>query len=164
MNNDIHWQSFERSDLPKALFGNAATGIRALRMENALEAGRGVAVGYAREETIEAYSPPIIIVLDERASAETLSWLKTFAPETSPLSQFARVVSSSDWERFAREQPLRPRSHPRADLWACIILGELLAQGESGVEVTSLPLSWSASCFSTAVARSTFLHATEHAP
>ena len=162
--NEIRWLSFERSDLPKALFGDAATGVRAWRMENALETGHGIAVGYAEEEEKgDAYSPPAIIVLDDRAAAETLSWLKTFAPETSPLSQFARVVSHSDWERFGAERPFKPRTGTREDRWACVVLGELLAQGESGVEVTRLPLSWSASCFSTAVARSAILHPTEDA-
>ncbi|MGO8700015.1 MAG: hypothetical protein ACLQVY_20180 [Limisphaerales bacterium] len=162
--NEIRWLSFERGDLPKALFGDAAKGVHAWRMENALETGRGIAVGYAEdEEEVGAYSPPAIIVLDDRGAAETLSWLKTFAPETSPLSQFARVVSHSDWERFGAERPFQPRAGTREDRWGCVVLGELLAQGESGVEVTSLPLSWSASCFSTAVARSAILHPTEDA-
>ena len=161
--NDIRWQSFERSDLPKALFGNAGKGMKGWRIENALETGRGIAIGYGEEETGDAYSPPAIIVLDDNAAAETLSWLKTFAPETSPLSQFARVVLRSDWERFGAERPLRYSKGTREDRWACVVLGELLAQGDSDVEVTSLPLSWSASCFSTAVARSAILHTTDDA-
>lgn len=161
-NNDIRWQSFERTDLPKALFGNAASGVRGGRMESALKTGRGIALGYSEEEKGDGYSPPAIIVLDNKAAAETLSWLKTFAPETSPLSQFARVVSRSDWEHFGAES-WRLRSGTREDRWACVVLGELLAQGDSDLEVTSLPLSWTASCFSSAAARSAIIHATEDA-
>jgi hypothetical protein len=161
--DDIRWQSFERSDLPKALFGSARSGVRSWHMENALDTGHGIALGYAEEEQGETYSPPAVIVLEDKAAAETLSWLKTFAPETSPLSQFARVVSRSDWERFGAERRRRPRTAAREDRWACVVLGELLAQGDSDLEVATLPLSWSASCFSTAVARSAIIHATEDA-
>src|ERR1043166_5210407 len=157
--DDIRWRSFERSDLPKALFGDAPLGPSSWYMEDALVTGRGIAAGYAEGNKGHAYSPPCILVLDDRAMPETLSWLKTFAPETWPLNQFARIVSKSDWERFGREHPLGLRT--REDRWACVVLGELLAQGEIAAEVRSVPLSWSASCFSTAVARSMILHPAE---
>jgi hypothetical protein len=161
--DDIRWESFERSALPQALFGNATAGVRGWRMENALEAGQGIALGYSAEEERRAYKPPALIVLEDRAAAETMSWLKAYAPETSPLSQFARVVSRSDWERLGGESSGRTTDAVREDGWACVVLGELLAQGESDVDVNTIPFSWSASCFSTAVARTSIIHVSEDA-
>lgn len=156
---DIRWRSFERSALPRALFGSPDSGFRNWRLESALETGRGVALGYPEEERDQAYSPPMVIVLEDGTAEETLSWLKTFAPETSPLSQFARVVLHSDWERFGWEGMRCMGGTIREDRWACVLLGELLAQGESDIELASLPLSWGASCFSMPVARSLVLYA-----
>jgi len=161
--DDIRWESFERSALPKALFGMSSGGVRGWRVDNALESGQGIALGYSREEKERTYAPPELIILEDKTAAETLSWLKTYAPETSPLSQFARVVTHSDWEQFSREQAWRAGYTAREDRWACVVVGELLAQGESDVEVSALPLSWSSSCFSTAVARSAIIHSSEEA-
>jgi hypothetical protein len=161
--DDIRWESFERSALPKALFGMSTGGVRGWRVENALESGQGIALGYSREEKARAYAPPELIILEDKTAAETLSWLKTYAPETSPLSQFARVVTRSDWEQFGRERSWRAGDAAREDRWACVVVGELLAQGESDVEVSALPLSWSSSCFSTAVARSAIIHSHDEA-
>ena len=161
--DDIRWQSFERSALPKALFGRAVGGARGEYMRNALEAGRGVVLGYLREEEERSYSPPVLILIEDKTTAETLSWLKTYAPETSPLSQFARVVTRSDWEQYGEGRSLRSGDMAREDLWACVVLGELLAQHDTDFELSALPLSWSMSCFSTAVARSTIIHSGEGA-
>jgi hypothetical protein len=155
--DDTRWRSFERSALPSALLGSPGSGVRDSPLEHALEHGRGIALGYPEGERGGPYSPPTVIILDDRAAAETLSWLRTYAPATFPLSQFARVVLRSDLQRFGEERPWR-RAAIREDRWACVVLGELLAQGESDVDLPAVPLSWSASCFSTAIARTAILH------
>src|SRR5258708_4189462 len=114
--DDIRWESFERSALPQALFGSCAGGVRGWRMENALETGHGIGLGYSQEER-RAYSPPALIIIEDNAAAETLSWLKTYAPETSPLSQFARVVSRSDWEQFGEGASRAATAPGREDRW-----------------------------------------------
>jgi hypothetical protein len=159
--DDIRWESCERSALPQALFGDSTGRVRGWRMESALDAGQGVALGYWDVGERRAYTPPELIVLEDRAAAEALSWLNTYAPETSPLSQFARVVSRSDWERFGGERHGEASGSVREDRWACVLLGELLAQGD--VDVNTVPFSWGASCFSTAVARTSIIHASEEA-
>lgn len=149
-------------DLPRALFGYISRGMSGWRVEDAISRGRGIAFGYVEHEIPKSYRPPDIIIIDDSGVAETLSWLKTFSPDTSPLSQFARVVSYSDWERFGQSRLFAPPTRVREDRWACLVLGELIARGEN-VEMKSLPLSWSASCFSTAVARANILYSMEDA-
>lgn len=162
--DDIHWRSFEKSLLPEALFGHAITGTRSWSVANCLAAGNGVALGYSDGGQRQTeYYPPSLIVVEDRSASEIFSWLKTYAPETSPLSQFSRVVSLTDWERFGQDRHCTESHGRREDRWACVVLGEVLAQGENDVELSALPLSWGAGCFSTAVARAAIVHSNDEA-
>ncbi|UWE15239.1 hypothetical protein [Herbaspirillum huttiense] len=75
------------------------------------------------------------------------------------MSQFARVLPMSDWERLSRRElgPDFPGVQ-RADRWASVVLGEILAQSENETAVGAIPLAIAGSCFSTAVARTNLLH------
>jgi hypothetical protein len=89
-------------------------------------------------------------------AAETMSWLRVFAREAFPLSQFSRVVSDADWELLGSAKSEGRES--RTDRWASIVLGEILAQGEPDAEIESIPLSRAAACFSASIARAEFVH------
>lgn len=158
--DEISWISFERDLLPSALFGK----VRESRYGQSVsfgaprpEAGR-VAVGYIEHERLNDYKPPSVIVIDDATSSEMFSWLRTYAPETWPLSQFARVVTGDDWRRFQQRKKPSPQ---REDRWACLVLGEVLAQGDSDVELSNIPLSRASACFSMAVARTAIIHGTD---
>ena len=156
---ELRWYSFERDRVPEAVFGfyepeNPGTLEVNLR---SLDSGK-VAIGFCEATRPGARRSqfPALIVLGESNESDILSWMNTYAPETFPLSQFARVVSSLDWSRL--RQPSVQFDLLRADRWACVTLGEVLANGESDGELASLPLSRAAACFSTAMARTVLVH------
>jgi hypothetical protein len=155
----LRWREFEFTDLPAALFGSPklqALGRAALDHPGLKK--NGAVLGYADSGDQGTYLPPAIIVLEDTSAADVFSWLKTYAPETSPLSQFARVVARTDWEKFVVESPSAVSRGIRADRWACVVLGEFLAQDDSGSHLRVLPLSWTAACFSTAIARAAIFY------
>lgn len=155
MNKDgILWHTVPRDIVPEVLLD----GRHALRFGrpsfNPIDlAGLSVAVGYSESRSDSEYNPPCLLVLEERAAAETFSWLKVYAKETSPLSQYARVISGDDWSRFGNSGLFKRES--REDVWASVLLGEVLAQGEAEIDMAALPLSRAGACFSMAIARAT---------
>lgn len=162
--NHIQWQMFELDLLPKALFGYhqlsglGGSYINRIRLEE-----KNIAIGFVENAHESIFNPPAIIVLGDSGSSEILSWLKVYAPATSPLSQFARVLSATDWDEFQESSARHKFMAPREDRWACIILGEILAQGEGDVGLDALPLSRAAACFSTAMARASIVHGHDYA-
>lgn len=162
MNNEILWFSVEREHLASALFGNISSRYDAYAWPRA--DSHRVALGFSDKAAHERYNPPSLLVVDDDSAPDVLSWLRTFVPETSPLSQFARVMPMSDWERLSRREigPEFPRVQ-REDRWACVILGEALAQSDGDTNISSIPISIASSCFSTPVARTNLLHGTYEA-
>jgi hypothetical protein len=156
--DDIQWQSVERTMLPDVLFGKRPSGPSAWRLADALSEGRGAALGYSDKYEEGEYCPPALIAIEDHVAAEVLSWLRTYAPSTFPLNQFARVILRSDWEQLTENPTLLARPAQRGDKWASVVLGELLAQGDMGLDIGNLPLSRCTSCFSTAIARSAIVH------
>lgn len=166
MRNEIRWFSVTREFLPSALFGN----VKNAKYGPALTFGAprpdmdSLALGYTTSERQDSYNPPALIVINSDSAKDILSWLRTFAPATSPLSQFARVVTDEDWERLSND-PRGRRYAPvqREDRWACLVLGEALAQADGETEINSIPISIASSCFSTAIARTATLYGTDEA-
>jgi len=156
--DDIRWYAVERSELPKALFGKKPERYSVSGLEGGLLKGNGLALGYLERDNEQEYCPPALIVLEDDVVAEVLSWVRTYAPTSFPLNQFSRVVLRSDWERLYESLPRLTPLVTRSDIWASVILGELLAQGDLELSIGSIPLSWCASCFSTAIARAAIVY------
>jgi hypothetical protein len=163
--SELQWRSANRADLPQALFGYAETGVlQGWDVHNSVAVGDGIALGFEGESYYNTgFNPPQIIVVDEGRAAEIFSWFRTYAPETFPLSQFARLVSLSDWE-WLEESSRHTQDHARhAPLWASVVLGEVLGQGDHETDLASLPFSWMLGCFSTTVARAAMIYSPEFA-
>lgn len=162
--DNIQWQMFELDVLPEALFGYSrlrnfgSSYINRIRLEE-----KNIAIGFVEGKYEAVFNPPAIIVIGDSGGAEILSWLKVYAPETSPLSQFARVLSIADWDAFQENAMRKNYMVQREDRWASLVLGEVLAQGEGDVELSLLPLSRAAACFSTAMARTSIVHGHDYA-
>ncbi|WAR43336.1 hypothetical protein [Methylomonas rapida] len=162
-NNILHWQIFPRDLLPEVLFGVESHKLKGYHNLDIYEIKKeNIAVGYPVTRQGSDYAPPGILVLDEESAAETFSWLRVYAPETSPLSQFARVISNDDWKTFNANNHYKQKVL-REDIWASVIVGEALAQGEADVELAFLPLSRASGCFTTAIARAASIHGTDDA-
>lgn len=158
----IRWRLFERDNLPEALYGETSIQdpTASVFVSNDLKTGR-IALGFAGKQLKSVYNPPSIVVVSDNAAPEIFSWLKTYADETSPLSQFGRVVTTKDWELFSSLINERKANSCREDYWASVILGEALAQNEGEGEPAAMPLSRALGCFSTAVARTSFIYGHE---
>ena len=158
----IRWRLLERETLPEALYGETSlqNATTATLVSNDLETGL-IALGFVGNQRQSAYKPPSIAVVADRSAAEMFSWLKTYADETAPLSQFGRVVTTKDWELFSTLIKERQVNTCREDYWASVILGEALAQGEGEGEPSTMPLSRALGCFSTAVARTSSIYGNE---
>lgn len=160
---DLRWVGVDKTNLPRLLLGRRIDVSESSRgVEPAIHES-GIAVGFQEEELLGAHGgTPSVIVFADQVMVEALSWLKAFAPETSPLSQFARVLSYSDWLVFyegrdghylrrglIESQPIR---------WASVILGELLSQTDGTSKLGALPLAHASSCYSMAFAKARLLH------
>lgn len=153
MNKDnLAWYVVDRERLPRVALGlSPPTGNSARNPHSILMDDNRVAVGFPTDlARMDDYCPPSAFVLDTPAAAEVLSWLHVYNPETFPLSQFGRVVTSSDWELF---DGIEHHGSSRTDQWASLILGEMLAQSDTDTDLSSVPLSRASGCFSTAMAR-----------
>jgi hypothetical protein len=163
INNAIRWHILDRDALAEVLL-EGLSGQKTGRLDiNTTDLhGDRVAVG-AHESHGGQYNPACLILLREETAVETFSWLRAYAPETSPLSQFGRVVSANDWRAFRPGDLFRNSFTPREDTWACIVLGEAVAQGDTDAELAQLPLSRAAACFSFAMARAACVHGSDEA-
>lgn len=150
----LAWYQLSRDELPSVAFGMPVPQHSSLDSEPSSSFNPDVAgsVGFSWEGTNSLeYHPPTVFVLQNQNLFETLSWLRVYARDAFPLSQFGRVVSMDDWKMIAEDDGMG-RSF-RDDRWASVVLGELLAQSEQDALLDSLPVSRAQACFSTAVAR-----------
>lgn len=163
----LRWIGIEKTRLPRLLLVGDVGEIGRIWNDEQSILRTGIAVGFEAEELrgLHRATPSVIVIADE-LMVETLSWLKAFAPETSPLSQFSRVLSYSDWQSFSRAKSdgIVRRGGLGSDpaRWACVILGELLGQSDGTLKLSAIPLAHAASCFSMTLARTELLHEPRH--
>lgn len=160
MNELIRWFAVGREDLLDVLLGEASP----LEPSSngpplaALRAGK-LALGY-RDNDGEAMSTvrgPSLVIVDDNSATETMSWLRAFADEAFPLSQFARVVKFSDWVTFSSKTHLHHAEDFFPERWASVSVGEVLAQAESDIDLQNMPLSRLASSLTLPVGRASHL-------
>ncbi|WP_157869593.1 hypothetical protein [Thiomonas arsenitoxydans] len=154
----IRWHEVSREDLLDVLLGEPSSLKPSISSFPSLEVKGGkLAVAYAAEAGTDAYLLPTLVVLGNEFAADTLSWLRVYADEVSPISQFARVVLASDWSAFGEATDSLRRVRNRADRWACVAVGEALAQSDGDSELQAMPLSRVSSCFSIPIGRTNLL-------
>lgn len=150
---ELKWYVFPRNSLPEALLsaeapellGGAAVGDPAL-------VSNDLVLGYHIDDLKRRYYAPSVLILPEQKPAEIMAWLKIYAPETSPLSQFGRVLSLDDY-RLIQKHPEKTHKYTKQpSRWSSIILGEILAQGDMESSIEALPLSRAQATFSSAMA------------
>ncbi|MFY3456323.1 hypothetical protein ACOTJD_06675 [Achromobacter xylosoxidans] len=156
MNHDLRWFAVSREDIVDVLLGEAMPrGLSTLNLpdagsQNTLVLGYKGAPGRTREV-------PSVVILEDDSTAEVLSWIRVYADDVFPISQFARVVQHSDWKVFDHQM------HDASDeafwtaRWASVAVGETLGQSEAEVDLQNMPLSRIASSLSLPVGRTTRL-------
>lgn len=119
--------------------------------------GVKIAVGYRCTQYQPEFAYPSLIVIPDSSANETLSWLRTFAGEVFPLSQYARVLLLSEWHQYDKLHDSLDFGEPRSYRWASMIVGEALCQIEGEASLQNLPLSRFAGCFTTPIARASII-------
>lgn len=158
--NELIWYAFEREAVPKALQGIVDMRLNGPAITFGAPRPRDgdVVVGFCEHPNYQERIAPLLIVTNEASTFDMFSWIATYAPNTFPLSQFARVISDTDWEDLASLPEDRSYKYLHEDRWASLILGELLAQGDSDSELSGIPFSRANACFSTAIARASLIY------
>ncbi len=150
----LTWYQLGRDEFPEVAVGMPVPKNRAPSSEPSTEFNPDSAgsVGFSWDSSKSLdYHPPAIFLLQKNNVKETLSWLRVYARDVFPLSQFGRVVTMDDWRLLTEEDGTGDSF--RDDRWASVVLGELLAQSDQDAPLDSLPVARAAACFSTAVAR-----------
>ncbi|MEN9180042.1 hypothetical protein WH163_00075, partial [Xanthomonas vesicatoria] len=148
------WYQLSRDEIPDSTNGPSL--YRGKNQDNAPllipNSGKVLSAGFSWEALDEIENQaPTAFVLETQSAAETLSWLRVYATEAFPLSQFGRVLSFDDWEMISNQDS--PSYSFRDDRWASVVLGELLAQSEQDISLDKISLSRVQACFSIAIAR-----------
>jgi hypothetical protein len=160
MNGVIRWFTVSREDLLDVLLGEAAPDGKSLDEPSLADLRLGkLALGYRDDdgEAISTLSRPALVVIGDDFATETMSWLRVFADEAFPISQFARVVKLSDWVMFSSKKNFDSFQYIQLQRWASVSVGEALAQAESDVDLENMPLSRLASSVTLQVGRSSHL-------
>lgn len=157
MHTELRWYRATRQTLPGLLVGlERPVGASFDSPEQALGSSVDFIVGYAielRPATPAAANPPEVVLLDDGKVSELLSWLHTYSDESFPISQYCRIQTLREWSLV--ESHHSAQLPERTALWpvASLIVGEMLAQAESDLNLSTVPLSWANGCFSLAMAR-----------
>lgn len=156
---ELNFEFSSRDDLPDALFSMLNSPYTPkLSIEAVEPIGLGAILGYPKQSSGHDYSSPYLIILPPVKTFELFAWLKTYAPETFPLSQFGRVVSRADFDSVKKTADQGKFFWSRPDRWPSVILGEMLAQSDGDISVASIPLSRATATYSFSVARASIAH------
>lgn len=155
---ELTWYAIDRQAIGDVAVGDgSALGMGARSPSLVMSKDTPIAVGYAAGQRVGvAPQPPAMFVIDDKQAAEVISWLRVYDRPVFPLSQFCRVIAAEDVFLLDGEMDL---GASRSDAWACVVLGEVLAQGEyADAKLSTIPLSHAASSFSYVVARAALVH------
>ena len=154
---ELIWYPIDRQSIGDVVVGKGklrGTGARSPDMVLRQEAP--IAVGYAPPRRGETAQLPALFVIEDAQAAEVMSWLRVYDRPAFPLSQFCRVIGGEDI--FLLDGDV-DTGLSDSEAWACVILGEVLAQGDyADAKLSAIPLSHAVSSFSHVVARSALIH------
>ena len=160
----IRWYRVTREDLLDVLLGeHKPVEPSEPNLPSKPHGDAHITVGFRGDVFANLSAAPGIVALGDRFIADTLSWLRAFAGETFPISQFARVVLASDWAALGETSGDSRHIKGRPDRWACIAVGESLAQSDGDADLQGIPLSRFSSCLTTPVGRAKLLFGEGHA-
>ncbi|GAB5343355.1 hypothetical protein [Pseudomonas fluorescens] len=156
MNRTFRWHLVSKAEVASGLLGEFLSLYGSWTLsEYDLDRDK-IAVGVAATDYGNG-AGPALLVMPEKYAHEAFAWFNVYAPEISPLSQILRVVTFQDWEKY---QPKESYANNiiRSAQWACLTLGEILAQGDSGLDIPTIPLSRAQACFSLTVGRTAMIY------
>ena len=163
MKRSIKWHAGDREDLPDFTIGKGSLKKYYQKSSEKLTptTKTGLTVGISEDSAGQIY--PVLFVVSDSSYYDIFSWTNTFAPDAFPLSQFARVALETDAKSLRDLLLSDGVNRNRSEQWSSVILGELLGQGGGDTDISSVPFSRSAACYSTSIARTWLLYDSEAA-
>lgn len=150
----FHWRVVGREDLLDVLLGETVGSEKMETKFPEYEVSKGMlALGFLYNRNVQDLDTLALLVIEDKYLNEILAWLRVYATEAVPLSQYARVVLRTDYEMFWHNSGELWRKKCRPDRWACVAIGETLAQSDGEADLQSMALSRLSSSFTLPVAR-----------
>lgn len=156
-NSKLSWSLVSKEDLLDIFLGEFSIINNSSRLPiRDVKEGK-LTIGFTSDGSLFAGGNPHLLVLEDHLLSETMSWLRVYSAEMSPLSQFVRVVLRSDLDVFelAAEREWK-HSYHQSERWASIAVGETLALAEGELDLRTMALSRLSYSFSLPIGRTSF--------
>lgn len=98
------------------------------------------------------------IVISDDYINDFLSWVRVYSEVIFPISQFTRVLTLSEYSLLSNDDLGMFDAIGKLSRWACVSVGETLAQSESSIELKNMALSRVLSTYTLPIARSNINH------
>ena len=154
MNHDMRWVTIPRENLVDLLLDEDIYREYSTSIPLNIDEQNKLAIGYKKDNICGEWKDvPAVVVLGDKSIIEILSWIRVYADDVFPISQFARVVQQSDWNIFGRQTYIARTESFWPSRWASVAVGETLGQSETEVDLKNMPLSRIASSLSLPMGR-----------
>ncbi|MBG5894515.1 MULTISPECIES: hypothetical protein [Providencia] len=120
-----------------------------------------VLVGAVESQSLDSKYKICMLVIDDAYFKDILSWLRVYAEELFPLSQYARVMLYSDYKKIISRGECLLSEEINSEELACLAVGEALAISDSNIELKNMALSRLSSCYTLPMARVIFNHGSD---
>lgn len=120
-----------------------------------------VLVGAVESQSLDSKYKICMLVIDDAYFKDILSWLRVYAEELFPLSQYARVMLYSDYKKIISRGEYLFSEEINSEELACLAVGEALAISDSNIELKNMALSRLSSCYTLPMARVIFNHGSD---
>ncbi|WP_258889259.1 hypothetical protein [Citrobacter portucalensis] len=120
-----------------------------------------VLVGAVESQRLDSKYKICMLVIDDDHFKDIFSWLRVYAEELFPLSQYARVILYSDYKEIISRGLDLFSGEINSEELACIAVGEALAISDGSIELKSMALSRVSSCYTLPLARVIYNHGSD---
>lgn len=151
----LNWHSANREQAIDALRKVGTSPMLGASFPSSSDLGQ-VRYAVSHDDDVINRRVKVVLLGDERK--EFFSWASTYAEDVFPVSMCARVMLMSDWLALEFDHRNDWSDFKKSNVWASIVLGELLGQAQGDVDAASAPIGRALACFSYAVARTELLY------
>ncbi|WP_256853308.1 hypothetical protein [Pantoea sp. Fr+CA_20] len=156
---EVSWVLINKEDLVDMLLGD--TNVSSYSKKRSfpgrdLKNGK-IAVGSTALSRNGKYEISYIVIPDSYIN-DFLSWVRVYSDDIFPISQFTRLLTLSEYSLLSNESLVFFDATEKLARWACVSIGETLAQSESSIELHNIALSRVLSTYTLPIARSSINH------
>lgn len=159
----INWMSVSKEELFDVIFNIKPFDLYFWRDEVSdfdVRSGK-ILVGAVESQFHHSKYKICILIIGDDYFKDVLSWLRVYAEELFPLSQYARVILYSDYKKIVSRGLDFFSGEINSEELACIAVGEALAISDSNIELKNMALSRLSSCYTLPIARVIYNHCSD---